>query len=320
MDKDDVLFLYINLKKVACILFVCDTYLYENPYSYHGKLMYSNKKVHGEYTTSGKKQKQIFYNCAYRYADSKKKAIIPLTDEELQRVGKSLGLSLGSGVDKHLCGPPRKAKVSYLFSPFFHELYHSDKERYLAKEIANQYGINLGDLRITGGLQLFPTPIPESHDIDVVIPIDSQEQLIIISNHINAVKNKQVCEFGYIWPLRWFSEGGHLICPFFVYRNLMPPIEKMAFNGMNFDGKVVISDDTYSVFNAPVLLTDGSINLVYCRSTLLRGMLRKGHKMYLDCPLCTVTNGLYTGAKVAFVTNPFKEIANIKDILSEYQA
>jgi len=319
MIKDDVLFLYIQLENVACILFVCDTYLYQEPHNYHGKLMYSNIKVHGEYSVPGKGSKQVFYSCAYRYTDTEKNALEPLSDEELQQVGKTLGLSLGVDINEHLCGPPLKSKVTYLFSPFLFELYHSKEDQLLANEIAQKYGIDPGDIRITGGLQLFPKPIPESHDVDVVIPVDSQDQLRKISNYTNAAKDKPVCEFGYVWPLRWFNTDGYLICPFFVYRNLMPPIEKIIFNGVKFKERVSISDDTYSIFNAPLLITDGKVDLVYCRSTLLRGMLRNGQEISLDCPLCKVTRGLYKGAKVALVTNPFKEIANIKDILSEYQ-
>ncbi len=137
---------------------------------------------------------------------------------------------------------------------------------------------------------------------------------------MHAVKKKHVIEYGYMWPLRWFSSEGHLICPFFVYRNLLPPIDRFVSNGLNFKGKVCISDDIYGVFNAPLLITDGGVMFVFCRSTLLRGMLRKGKNLHLDCPEYTVTSGSYKGSKVAIVTNPFKEITNIKDLLDEYRS
>ena len=317
MAKDDILFLYIQFNDVTCILFVCDTYLYLEPNAFYGKLMYSNKKVHEEYTVPGKKFKQILFNCAYRY--TKENMLRPLTDEELQKVGKSLGLALGSGLDKHLCGAPENSKVVFLTSPFFHENYPSEEAQFLANEIGRMYMVDPYDLRITGGLHLFPSNISESHDVDIVISIDSHDQLKNILNDTNSIRIKPVREFGYIWPLRWLSTGGHLICPFFVYRNLIPPIEKLTFNGMHFKGKVQIIDDTYCVFNAPLLITEGRVNLVFCRSTLLRGMLRKGQEIHLDCPQYTVTEGSYTGTKVGFITNPFKEITNIQDILSGYR-
>ena len=88
---------------------------------------------------------------------------------------------------------------------------------------------------------------------------------------------------------------------------------------MYFKGKVYIRDDIYGVFNAPLLITDGDVGFVLFRSTLLRGMFRKGHEVYLNCPVFTATSGLNKGATVAVVTNPFKEIANIKELLSEYR-
>ena len=318
MIKDDVLFLYIQLEKVACILFVCGTYLYQEPHNYHGKIIYSNIKVHGEYSLPGKKFKQLFYSCAYRYINARKNVLEPLSDEELQQIGKTLGLSLGININKHLCGLPLNAKVMYLYSPFLFERYHLNEEKLLANEIAQKYGIDPGDIRITGGLQLFHKSIQESHDVDVVIPIDSQDQLRKISKYTNINKDNPVHEFGYVWPLRWFSAEGYLVCPFFIYRNLMPPIENINFNSVNFKEKVSICDDTYGIFNAPLLVTDGKVDLVYCRSTLLRGMLRNGQELSLNCPLCKVSRGLYKNAKVALITNPFKEIANIRDLLSEY--
>jgi hypothetical protein len=280
--------------------------------------MYSNKKVHKEHTLPGKKYKQIFYNCAYCYTPNKN--VRPLSDEELQNVGKALGLSSGVGIDKHLCGPSENSNCSYLYSPLFIEQYHSKEEQLLANEIGQNYGVDPDDLKITGGLHLFPTHISESHDVDIVIPIDSHNQLTKIFGQIHAVKKKPVIEYGYMWPLRWFSSDGHLICPFFVYRNLLPPIERFVFNGTNFKGKVYINDDIYGVFNAPLLITDGGVKFVFCRSTLLRGMLRKGQDLHLDCPEYTVTSGLYKGNKVAIVTNLYKEIANIKELLSEYRS
>lgn len=318
MAKDDVLFLYVEHKDVTCILFVCDTYLYSKQRKFYGKLMYLNKKVHGEYTLPGKKYKQIFYNCAYCYTTNKN--IRPLSDEELQNIGKTLSLFSGVGIDKHLSGPAENWNYSYLYSPLFNEQYHSKKEQLFANEIGQKYGVDPDDLKITGGLHLFPTPINESHDVDIVIPIDSNDQLTKIFYHIHASKEKPVIEYGYMWPLRWFSSGGHLICPFFVYRNLLPPIDRFVSNGKNFKGKVNIIDDIYGVFNAPLLITDGGVRFVFCRSTLLRGMLRKGKELHLDCPEYKVTSGLYKGNKVAIVTNPFKEIANIKDLLSEYHS
>ena len=317
MTKDDILFLDIQLRDVTCILFVCDTYLYPKANDFYGKLMYTNKRVHGPYMQPRKKSSQILFNCAYRYTTDN--ILKPLTDEELQEIGKSLGLMQGLGLDKHLCGIPEGSKVVFLHAPSFLEYYSSDETQSLADEIGITYGVDPKDLRITGGLHLFHPSVAEAHDVDIVVPIDSLDQVRTVFNHVESRKNKPVVEFGYVWPLRWFSTDGHLVCPFFIYRNLTLPIERLTFTGQHYHSKVYITDDMYSIFNAPLLITEGGVGLVFCRSTLLRGMLRKNQIIHLNCPLYVVSQGSFVGEQVAVITNPFKEITNILEILNEYR-
>jgi predicted nucleotidyltransferase len=276
--------------------------------------MYSNVNVHGDNSIRTKTNKSKFFNCAYCYTNLEKKIVRPLSDLELQQIGGKLDLICGIDINKHLNGPKFGSKIKYLNSPHLLDLIDRKKNQLLLDEISNKYLIEVKDLKVIGSIQLFSKEIKNSHDIDIVVSIDSEEQLRnVFSSH------KRCVEFGYIWPLRWYSRNNHLICPFFIYRGLEPPIKKVSFNGNKYNGKIVIKEDKYGIFNAPLLITDGRIDLVYCRSTLLRGMLRKGHELFLDCPLCKVVEGKYAGANVGFITNPFNEIKNIKNILSEYQ-
>ena len=77
-------------------------------------------------------------------------------------------------------------------------------------------------------------------------------------------------------------------------------------------------DTRFSIFNMPIVETKSLVDLLIFRSTLLRGMLKKGQFIDIDCPLCVVEEGIYSGAMVGLITDPFMEIININQILNEW--
>ncbi len=314
--NDGVLFYKIILKNTECILFVSDIFLYQSPRSFFGKLMYTTQPVFGKKSLFIRKSEKVFFKAAYRYMNNN--TIIPLTDSQLQTIGINLGLIKGTFLDRLLCGPPSEVETEIMLAPRLIDYYNINDIAWLLDIICSAYNITSNDLLLTGSLHLFPRPLENVHDIDIVIPVDSLHHLNLINKYYLSSEINLVSEYNYIWPLRWYNDSGQIICPFFIYRGLSPPVLKIRPLGKNISGRVRIVDTRFSIFNMPIVETKSLVDLLIFRSTLLRGMLKKGQFIDIDCPLCVVEEGIYSGAMVGLITDPFMEIININQILNEW--
>jgi hypothetical protein len=315
--NDTNLFIQFQFPQNHVIMFACDTYLYTKEEDICGKIMYTSIAVHGTDSICEKHSSELLYKTAYRHSANNE--IYALSDTELQNIGMSLGFEKGKELNNHLCYFSKNVVRKLIPAMSFLDHYYSEDAMILADEVATKYRVEPKDLLITGGLQLFPRPIHEAHDIDIVIPIDRSEQLDNGIFKSATGINETVVEYGFRWPLRWRSSRGHLVCPFFVYRSMEPCIAK-AFPLKNMVRNIVtVTDDSYGIFNTPVILVKGECGAVFCRSTLLRGMIKNGYKMDICCPVYHVTDGKLKGNNIAVITNPLKEILNIREILNGYR-
>jgi len=253
--NDTTLFISVDLPSGPVILFACDTYLYSREQDIPGKLMYSGEAVHGTDSIREVHAEYMLYKTAYRRSPGN--SMYVATDAELQTIGVSLGLKSGSGVDQHLCCLPDGLSGTLMSAPGFLATYDTKEARLLADEIGEKYGVAPGDLHITGGLQLFPRPIQEAHDVDIVVPVDDCDQLNTVLAHGASERTEPVYEYGFRWPLRWRSSRAHLVCPFFVYRHLPPCVSVFTPTGEIMQSTVTVADDRFSIFNAPTVLVRG---------------------------------------------------------------
>ncbi len=314
--KDNIIFVKFTLNGIVCILAVTDLFLYSSLKKVFGKLMYTSQPLYGKNSIVIKDvNHHSFYKAAYFY---KKNKIVPLTDKELLQIGIKIGLKKGEHLDNLLCGPPPNSPKNFIFPKKLIDCYNHIEICNLLNTISKFYKVSNDDILLTGGLLLFQTPLKYAHDIDVVIPVDSLEHLNLIIKSYTSFRIKLVKEYGYIWPLRWYTEEKKIICPFFIYRGLLPPVIRVKYLNEKILTTIKISDTKFSIFNMPIIETEGPIDLLIFRSTLLRGMLKRKQILKINCPLYEVVKGIYSGAIAGVITDPFTEIINIKDVLHEW--
>ncbi len=315
---DDALWAHVVTDIAECYLAVFDPFLYAaRPTA--GKLMYSSIRPFGARTLERvTPDNRSLFRCAYRYDGEF--AVVAITDSEIQQVAESFGLPSGTEMDAGLSSFNNAPFVEFCGSDIFISRYSSSGALAILDEISRAYGCEPRDIRLSGGLQLFGGALESAHDIDVVIPIHSQEQARHIAAFPIPSSAQRVCEFGYKWALRWVNRHGTIVCPFFVYTAIEPPVRSVAPAG-SLDATLTVEDATYGIFNSPCYAVRGGVDLLLFRATLVRGFIAEGQALPVRAPVYSVTEGGCRGARVAVVTNPWDQVLGFgEEVLSGWRS
>lgn len=312
MVRDSLLWMIANKGKDTAILSVTEPFLYKDIEKAPGKVLYSTSCPYEEKSITTTLFGRTFYKTAYQKHQNR---IMGVSDSTIQRHSAELGMPRGTGIDSNLSMLTRDWQVSLIWPRPVIEMYPDLGGVQVVKEIESAYDCDASLVLLAGGLLLHLKPLREAHDLDVLIPIDSFSQLSSIHSFISKSSSGKVMEYGLRWPLRWFATNGVLVCPFFVYRLLSPPLEAANIQPEKIAGEVIIRNTDYGVFNMPFYETSGVISRLVCRSTLIRGMLRAGQRLCISCPLIRITKGTLMGELAGLITDPWTEIVNFKEVV-----
>lgn len=301
MRKDDIVWAVVYSDGEMFAFSVNTPYLYSGSSFEYGKLMYSTINPFGEKALSISYSGEAWHKISS--VDSKGK-IIPKTDQEIQSIARSMGFLSGVGVNRSLSELPSHQVRNTIPSRKIDNVitdYDAEYVREIVLEACEHYGINEGDIHVAGSLNLFPRPLQEAHDVDMVIFVDSESMLEKYSRFPRPRYAREVFEFGKVWPLRWWTKEGFLICPFFVYRKLPLMVESVELTEIEWAGQLIVKDARYSLFELIILETISKNRWVIVRNGALRGEFFYNQKIYVRGCLSLITSGQLKGEMAIFV-------------------
>ena len=173
-NKDDIVWVLTGNANFCLAFSVNTPYLYPKDTFRNGKLMYATTAPFENESIALNDRGKQWYKVAYSINN---KVQIPKSDEEILSVGSNLGLKTGIDLDRSLSRIPDSDIYSIIPSGKPCEVIHDfceQNSQNLFTEISDHYEINNDDIKIAGGLSLFPKRLDEAHDIAVVIPINSE--------------------------------------------------------------------------------------------------------------------------------------------------
>jgi hypothetical protein len=119
------------------------------------------------------------------------------------------------------------------------------------RNVAELFDVDPAMIGCTGSMAF--GNIAEAHDFDLIFYGSAAEMRGIVSKIYELVKDpkRQVFEMGMLWAIRFYDDGGNMICPFFSYTNP----EEIPLRGFELDliqddveATVTIADDTHTGF------------------------------------------------------------------------
>lgn len=298
--EDDIWWLICETSTERLCYYLTSPYFNQDDDNYYAKLVYKTTKPFKNGNIAKLKNEEKWYKTIHKF-DNKKK--ITISDSKIQSISNSYGFINGNGYWSHLTKVPKIRVARIIKPPLIHDIYKDKSLNTLLGRISELYSIHLNDILLTGSGGLFHEPINQLNDLDIVIPIDSIEQLKAI-NYQKVPKNSNSIKLkDKNWPLRWSKELDLIICPFFVYRKLNIPITKLNLTQTKVIGKVEIIDVSYGIFNLPIFECKGVVNKIIINSTFVRGLLEVGMVLEIKGIIYDIVEGYWTGETVAIVSN-----------------
>lgn len=281
------------------------------------KLIYASYKPYG--TNSVRQntvKKKTMYSVAYRLENHK---TVHVSDSEIQKSAQSAGFQVGYGAHANLSIVKHDIIVNLFPSIRLLDRFPSDEGYNVSSIVAQEYGINTHDIRLTGGAQINENVIRKQHDLDVIIPIESYEHAERVWRKIRGKSENHIIEHGFKSPMRWYAKNSYMICPFFIYGKMDIPILDMRL-GPIVEKKVVVVDSRLSLFNMPLFEVIGELDFVAFRSRIVRAAISEGMALHVNSYSILVTKGNWKGRKGVLITNPFDQVHNLSHILSKWNA
>jgi hypothetical protein len=171
-----------------------------------------------------------------------------------------------------------------------------------AHQVSEVLDIPLERMGVTGSLA-YGVYDPQDEDFDVVFYGSLEENRRVVNRiyELTREPERQVIEFGKLWPLRFF-DSGVLVCPFFVYSE-PSQIPLRDFSIEVLQEKVcaegIVCDDRHAIYMPAVLQLDNLVIdgkkhtplplIIY--DGALRGDFRQLDFVHCSCMLVRVTKG-----------------------------
>ncbi len=298
--EDNIWWLICETPSEKLCYYLISPYLNRDDDNYYAKLVYKTSKPFKKGNIGKLKDEEKWYKTIHRF-DNKQK--ITIEDSAIQIMSNSYGFENGNDYKNNLTKVPKTKIDKIIKPPLMKDIYQDECLRTLFNRISEFYSVHLNEIQLSGSGGLFHEPFNQLNDLDIIIPIDTIEQLNKISckkvpNDSNSIKLKDKN-----WPLRWSKEFDLIICPFFVYRKLNIPIRKLNSTKSKIFGQVEITNISYGIFNLPIFECKGVINRIIINSTFVRGLLEVGMILEIKGVIYDIIDGDWVGETIAIVSN-----------------
>ena len=315
---DDVCWLKVRRKDWVGFFFETDPFLVWPGAPRAAKLLYSTQPPYGNSSIRRGGGAYALYHVARRRPAG---GDIPTTDREMQAVADAAGFPCASFPHSNLSQVQLREIEALSSSVAFSKRFDEPAAREFATEVSRRFEISPPELHLTGGAQIVRGHIEDFHDIDVVIPIwnSTHAKNILVSARRSSAS---VVEHGLVWPLRWRTSKGLLVCPFFVCAetSLLPARGLVPLNDKPETFAVTVEDDTLGLLNMPFYVTSGTHEFLALRNRLLRGVITRGDLLIGAGIRALVTEGANAGSEGILLFEPEAQIRNFSEYLERIRA
>jgi len=298
--EDNVLWLICERNGLRLCFYLLAPYLHEDETNFYAKLIYSTHKCFEDGNIPKVRfDKEKWYKTIHYMENDKRRTV---DDFKVQELAIGFGFDRGHGIWSNINAVPKKSNVEIVYPPKVLDVYGKSNVTELLQEIADFYCLTTKDLNLSGSGGFFNSPISELSDLDIIIPINSVEQLSKINNQKIPLSAKRVRHKEKYWPLRWINNFDLIVCPFFVYGNIEKPVVKVKETNKRIKGNVRITNTNYGIFNVPLYECNGAIERLMVKTSFMRGKIENDSEFNIDCPVYEVTDGLWAGKDIAVIT------------------
>lgn len=291
------------------VLFFCTSpYLNATDEARHGRMVYSASRPYGSASIERRIGERSWFKVTHRIVGERR---VSVSVPEMLSVAEQFGFTEGAGIHRNLVRIPATRIFEEFTAPPVSSLY-PEQVASVIQDIATRYGISVSAVGVTGSASAIGERYSKLRDLDVVIPLDTREQVEAASRSESECGEYDV-GLGENWAkalnrphssIRWRHNSGMVICPFFTHGRLVPPVVQLELTNRRAVGSITVTDSTYGVFNTHYYKCAGACSHLMICSTLGRGEVRPGLRVTIDCPIGIITRGAWKGAEVAIVNQP----------------
>ena len=313
---DDIVWIYGTIGKYEFLFFLTDTYLYKDDiYNAPAKLIYSTCKPFRKGNISKYFLGKKWYSVVNRKINNN---IIFLTDKEIQKIARiKYNIESANLFDANLSKINSCDNLRLIWSIPFISRFNSNIALKVCNEIASFYQVDINEIKITGGSLISCNNFEDTHDLDIIIKIDTLKQLEFLSELHIPHYSSQVIEYGVRWPLRWRTKNNNkIVCPFFIYGDIKEQIYTVNPLKNKISENIKINNDLFGIFNMPIYSIDASVKYLIIRNRIVRDLIKNNFTFRIFAPLYKVTSGMLKNQIVAVITNPWVQIENFSSLIS----
>jgi len=308
-DRDDLLWADCSVPAGELKFFVVSPYLNPRSNACFGRLVYVTRPPFGGESIRKLSCGRTWYKVIHRVRGGARRSV---GYDDILGIAAQYGFLPGQGVHRQLSCLPTSAIHGLHPSPRAVDVYPQYRDCIL-RDVAAFYALDVDAIRLTGSAAAFSPPYSDLSDIDVVVPIRDFQQLGMILRTPRTAPAFTVPlasatgrAFGHPYSsLRWHHPSGAVVCPFFVFAALPPPVAEARDTGTRVRGRVTITDARYGIFNTQYYECSGVADRLMICSTFGRGETDAGTRFNIDCPLYQVTRGAWVGMTVAIANSPY---------------
>lgn len=292
----------------ASLLFFCtSTYLNTTTEALHGRLAYSTAPPFGSSSIAKTGRTGTWYKVIHRRDGEQRTAV---SVDAMLEVAAEHGFRRGAGLHRNLVRIAANQVIQRETSPSALSVYPDQAS--IIEDVAATYQVEPAELMVTGAASAIGEDYASIRDLDVVVPIRDPAQAHELSVRPPR-RGRYDVPVGANWAralgrehssIRWRHNSGMIVCPFFIYREVTPPVVDCRPTGRRVAGRVEILSAVHGRFNSHAYLCRGAIRHILICSTLGRGEVRAGLAITIDCPIFEVTRGAWEGSAVAIVNSP----------------
>lgn len=315
--NDDIFYININRSNCSLKFFQTSPYLNNSNNCKFARLVYISTPPFGKNSIKRKSNNQNWYKTIHKIKNGRK---VSVSNKEIFDLASRYNFDFGHGIHRELTRIPLNEIDSLHDSEQAIE-FLNDNHIKLLNDISNFYNSKLTELRLTGSAIALRIPYKYLNDLDLIIPVKNMEHLNYLNRFSKNPQKVSRVKLGHglsrnlkrkYSALRWIHENGQIVCPFFVYSGLYPPVLELQPTGYNVSGKIKIIDDKFGIFNTQCFRCSGAIEQIMICTTVARGEINVGMEFNINCPIYNVTKGFWAGKDVAVVNDPYLDFANLE--------